>query len=417
MRFGEPDDLRAIQYNDSALMFALARSSVGVSRSSFPQAEIWTYQTIDADLYYILVSRGGSYRIGRSEDLLPVALRNPTGPGRRQADLRQLGLLAMRSVYDQLATLSMEYGTAWSDVTSALDQTSSPYENPGGAVSTIQRRLGVRETEWEIRRREAEPPSRSRVLLDTPEAPYDADAVRFRTPDGTTRIDLTWQLRREAVTRWTQEHRLTGTVVENARSSDRQLIAIQTQEISQGQVEGDELVSPVTVSVPCLQAPCAPSVQLDLYAQDLAEGQRTLVGISVWNVTPTQPLPTSGLVLSDLLPIDAIRNVPHVRSGVVPGTPLSLYLEAYGLSTRSGDARVYIEYDVIRRRLGSLLRRTREVPASRDLRLLIRGATTKQYVILATSDWAEADEVEVIVRVRDERTGEMAERSRTFEVL
>ena len=415
VRYGAPDSMRRIRFNNAALVVALARVPVGVQRSSFPKNEVWIYKELGQDLWYILVEENGVYRSSRSSDLLPLALRNATGPGRRQQEIRTVALLAMETIYDQLATLSMEYGTAWSEVSAAVNQTASPYANPGSAINRIQRQLGVQEGEWEQRRVELEPPSRSRIEDETPPAPFVADAARFREADGTTRIALAWQLDHGRSVVDDQAYTLIGTVVVDPQTSGRRMAGGQIQALTAEQVRGDAFTPPATADVACDRAPCSVNVQFDLQAGGVPGGP--LVGVSVWDVPVTGTLPRDGFVMSDLQPFDAVRNVPYVRPDVVPGTPLSVYFETYGFGREVEVSQVYVEYEVVRRRLGSLLRRTREVPTSGDVRLNVRGETTEQFVILETSDWAGADEVEVLVRVRDERTGATAERTRTFAVL
>ena len=415
VRYGAPDVVRRVRFDDAAFVLALARAQVGIQRSAFPRNEVWVYRRLGDDVWYILVDENGVYRSSRSADLLPIALRNATGPGQRQRELRTVALLAMQTIYDQLATLSMEYGAAWSEVSAAVNQTNSPYANPGSAVNMIQRRLGVQEGEWEQRRTAREPASRSLVEDEATPAPYVADLARFRERGGATRIALAWQFDAGGVGADAGPHTLAGTVVTDPQTSTRRAAGAQIQAFSAEQVRGDAFAPPATASVLCDRAPCSVNVQFDLRAGATPGGP--LVGVSVWDVPAVVPLPREGFVMSDLQPFDPVRNVPYVRPGVAPGTPLSVYFETYGFGRAVRVSQVHVEYEVVRRRLGSLLRRTREAPTSGDVRLNVRGESTEQFVILETSDWEGADEVEVVVRVRDERTGATAERSKTFAVL
>ena len=136
----------------------------------------------------------------------------------------------------------------------------------------------------------------------------------------------------------------------------------------------------------------------------------------MWAVPPQDPLRSDGMEISDLRPVEAARDAPFVGRAVSAGTPLSLYFEVYGFEGETGRSRVHVEYEVVRRRNGSLLRRTREVPSSGDLRLTVRGSRTEQFLILDTTDWAGSDEVDVRIVVRDEQTGGSVERTRTFDV-
>ena len=414
VRYGTPDSIRRIRFDDAALVLALARAQVGIRPSSFPQNEVWTYKELGEDLWYILVNTNGVYRSSRSSDLLPLALRNATGQGRRRRELREVALLAMQTVYDQLATLSMEYGEAWSEVSAAVNQTASPFRNPSAAVNAIQRQLGVREGEWEQRRAVLEPASRSRLEDEVSPAPYVAGFARFRDGDGATRVALAWQFDARHLVGLGRPHTLVGTVVTDPQTAGRRTETVEIQGLTAEHLRGEKFLAPTTASVPCERAPCSINVQFDL--REGASPDGPLVGVSVWDVPVVAPLPRMGFVMSDIQPFDAVRNVPYVRPDVEPGTPLSVYFETYGFDREVDLSRVYIEYDVVRRRLGSLLRRTREVPTTRDVRLTVRGETTEQFVILDTTDWEGADEVEVTVRLTDERTRASVERSRTFRV-
>ena len=416
VRFGAPTVARQLTFNATDLLTGMGRASVGVSRSSFPDNEVWTYGAIDETMIYVLIGQNGVYRLGQTEDLLPSTLRNVTGRGRRELARARVALLAMRYIYRELATTSIEYGNAWGETDSILEGTASPFGNPGSAALTIQRDLSVREAERGRERARREPPSTSGVVAQTPPVVYGADVARFLGPDGGTRLDLVWQLRDGPYPPLVSGGVLAGSVVERPGTFEQSVAAPVSQALTPAQVEGADYVPPVLAAVACGSGPCVPAVQLGLFAVD-AEGRPVeRIGTSVWRLPPQVPLRSSGFEMSDLRPMDAARNEPFVGESVPVGLPLSLYFEAYGFEGGADRSRVYIEYEVVRRQLGNLLRRTREVPSTGDLRLLIDGDRTQQYVILDTSDWAGADEVEVRVLTRDERTGEVVERSRTFRV-
>lgn len=416
VRFGAPQVARRLGFDTSGLVFGLSRLNVGISRQSFPDNEIWTYGSIDAAMIYVLIAQNDVYQIRQTEDLLPSSLRNVTGPGERQQALRQAALLAMRYIYGELATTSIEYGNAWGDTAEVLERTSSPFRNTNTSVLAIQRGVSVREAELARKRELNEPPSVSQVATQTPAIAYESDAARFLNGDGQTRLDLVWGIRTGLYADLTGPAVLTASVVEQPGTPQQTVSTVVTQSLALGQADIADYASPASASVVCGVGSCAPAVQLSLFAADV-EGQPVeRLGTSVWRVVGREPLRPDGLEMSDIRPFNPVQNEPLLASSVVPGSPISVYFEAYGLENSGGSSQIAIEYEVIRRRQGSLLRRTQETPTSGDLLLVNRGATTEQYLILRTADWEGADEVDVRITVRDVRTGEAVERERTFRV-
>ena len=414
VRYGAPTRRQSLRFDDSRLVFGMSRAAVGVSRSSFLENEVWTYPAIDETMTYILVKRGDQYRQGRVADLLPPSLRTVIGQGQRQIELNEVALLAMQYVYSRLATSSMEYGNALGDVEAALERTALPLSNVQSAVLNIQRRVSLREGEREALRAVRAPASVSRVRADAAPVPYVSEAVRYRSPDGTTWLSLAWHLTPSEGA--DAPLLLVGSVVTDPLTADRQTTQVLSQEVSADQATGVEYLAPVVGDADCLPQRCGPNVQLDLFLRTDDGGVGERVGTSVWQVRAGGPLRTEGLEMSDIRTIDPIRNEPVVEPSIVAGTPISVYFEAYGFKGGANASRVKIDYEVVRRRRGALLRRSRETPTSGQLRLVLRGTTTEQFVILDTSDWADADEVDVRIQVRDERTGETVERARTFVV-
>ena len=414
VRFGAPQVARQLNFDTSELVLGMSRLSAGITRQSFPDNEVWTYGSIDETMVYIMTARNDVYRIGQARDLLPASLRNVSGRGQRGQMMLQVALLAMRYIYGELATTSMVYGNAWGDTASMLEETNTPFRNMNTAITAVQRSVSLRETEQTRERTAREPASVSRVEMQTPAVNYVADATRFLNANGKTRLELIWGVQppSEAL----EAAVLTGSVVEQPGTPQQAVTTTISQSLTQAQLRGVDYAPPSGAVVTCTDYPCTPSVQISLYAAD-PEGQPVeRVGTSVWRVEGSEPLRSEGLEMSDLRPFDPVQNKPMLGLSVEPGMPLSVYFEAYGFEDRAGSTRVTVEYEVVRRRSGSFLRRTRETPSSGDLRLFDRGTTTEQYLILRTADWDDADEVEVRITVRDERTGEAVQRSRTFQV-
>ena len=413
VRFGSPTTRLKLTFDTPDLVRSMITENVGVTPSSFADNEIWGYGGIDQSMVYVLVDRGGAYRSGSVGDLFPSQLRSISGTGRRLNQLRRLALMSMRYAYGELATLALEYGGAWVEATSALEEYRSPISDPRSAVRTIQRELAQQEDRLFRVREKREPASYSRLDQSTQPVPFVGAMARFLEPDGQTNMLVGWALREMRLKDDEGGVGLVGSVL-GTGDDDRTVSYLQT--LSRDQVLEFEHAPPTVATVPCGQSECAPVVQIDLYEQSLDGALGPRIGTSVWDV-PTRPLlKASGLEMSDIWPIEAARGAPFVAASVRPGTPLSLYFEAYGFEGGARPSRVHVEYEVTRRRRGSLLRRTRETPSAGDLRLSVRGTATEQFVILETSDWEGSDEVEVRVSVRDERTQAEVERTVTFEV-
>ncbi len=410
VRFGAPALAFTLTFDETELVMTMAELALGVTPRSFRRNEVWTYEDGDDARVYVLVGEGSRYRLGQIEDLFPASLQRVVGTGRRQEGLQRLSLLAMQYAYGELATTVIEYGRAWSDASDALDRMTSPL--PGGPTDArrVQAEIGRREAVYGRQRAEREGPSRSRVAESTVQVPFRSAAARVLGDGGRTELRLAWRLDgSENVPMDAQA--LVGTVVCRSGMPERSVEAVYVQSFSLG---SDALGTTATDT----RAPCVDglAVQLDLFSQTAGGTLGERLATSVWEVGAREPLRESGLEMSDLWPVESATEQPILETDIDPGVPLSLYFEAYGFQGGGGRSQVTIEYDVIRRQNGSLLRRSREVPSSGKLRLVVRGTTTEQYVILDTSDWADADEVEVRVLVRDEQTGETVERMRTFTV-
>jgi len=130
------------------------------------------------------------------------------------------------------------------------------------------------------------------------------------------------------------------------------------------------------------------------------------------------------LEMSDLKPLRVAGSVdeldtapPYPHAVLTPEIGLALYFEVYHLTFGSDDQTHYsLAYEVARRKKGGLLRRDRTTLTSAQTRYTGQRRTAHETILL---DWGEvkgARELEVIVRVTDETTGQMVERSLSFDV-
>lgn len=412
VRFGAPSLAFTLTFDETELVMTMAELALGITPRSFRKNEVWTYEDGDDSRVYVLVGEGRRYRLGQIEDLFPASLRRVIGTGRRQEGLQRLSLLAMQYAYGELATTTVEYGQAWSNASDAFDQMTSPISGGPSQARRVQAEIDRREAVYGRRRAEREGPSRSRIAESTPRVPFRSAAARVLGGGGQTELRLAWRLDTSKDVP-ADARSLVGTVVCRSGVPERTVEAVYVQSLPLGSTSED--VGPTASDI---RAPCVDGleVQLDLFSQTAGGALGERLATSVWEVGAREPLRGAGLEMSDLWPVEAATEQPILRTDIESGIPLSLYFEAYGFQGSGGRSRAVITYEVIRRQKGSFLRRSREVRSTGELRLIVRGTTTEQYVILDTSDWADADEVEVRVLVRDEQTGGTVERTLTFTV-
>ena len=410
VRFGPPQSAFRLSFDDSDLIRVMTDMNVGVTPASFRDNEVWVYPDQPEPRTYVLAEQAGTYSTGGVEDLFPASLRRVTGLGQRREDLKRLSLLAMQYAYGKLATLSLDYGAAWSSASAALDRIASPIAPDRTLARGTQARASQRELEYADRRIEREPPSQGRVTEGVPLVPFAGSWARFRSEQGGTIVRLAWEHQADTEASLA----LSGTVVCAPGTRERSIEATVIQRLPSS--EPTEVISEcVSSQVPMRSTGLA--VQLDLFDRttDGFLGER--LATTVWEIGDVRALHPTELEMSDLWPLDASRDRPLAARSIEAGAPLSLYFEAYGFKGRLDRSRISIEYEVVRRRNGSLLRRTREIATTSSVRLYIQGTQTEQFVVLDTTDWQGADVVEVAVSLTDTGAGTTMTRTVVFDVL
>ena len=452
VRFGPPERTDEVHLDAGEFARYVPDLVTAFRPSEVPQNEVWAYPSLDRTATFLFVSRDdGAYRLGTPEDLLPRSLRGGTGSGERGRRRAEALLLALDTIYRQLAHYSPRYhGLALdvSDYTSVIDMAyreqafavaevnrqgrggadlsqsvlgdmASPAEimssgldqTPGVYVQTLLGESAAVAMELASEREERVPVAQSGVLRNVREVPVAFRASRFLTPTGQTRLDLDWAADAGAETD-TLYLAWTGVVQDSAFEEVERL-------------RSDLLVPPAEGAFPVQSASVALPVggrhvaaQWDLRPFERVPGGRLRpgrrVGVNAVRAGPLGPLRATGFEVSDLRPLRAVENEPYPFVRAEPGLPLSVYFEIYGLDEERGQFGV--EYAVVRRSGGRVLRRSRqEVEAEGQLRSRAVGGRSAQYLILNTTGWAGADEVEVQVVVTS-RAGERVERSVRFVV-
>lgn len=472
VRLGEPARRRPIDYFTPELVRRIQalREASGnnllVSPSSFAPAEIWYYHGREP-YHYLFVREGRRVRIGEVTDLVPQHLRSAidrTGRGAAKADVL---LEVFRTVYEQLAPYDLNYVQRLYDVSTYLGQMEELVTQQGHEVAeqgliaahrradyaaALQRGggpVGARTPDVMARnlletarredhllarqREERAPPARSAVLDGIEPFGVAARVVRFLERDGTTRAEILWaplpgaiplgtdlvRAAREAGYGGWADLVVRTSLVRRPGHEDRRTEEIHLHTIPAATVAAEEPLAPQTLVAAGLRPGDELAVQWDVHLARL-EGREPRMGprarVAVLRTEALELLHGDGrLEMSDLKPVLGPTHVPVPFERVRTDQPLALYFEGYGL-TFGADDQVHfaVEYEVTLRREGGLLRRTREETTAGNLLSTIRGTRTEQYLILNPGAWAGASEVEVVVTLRDESTGEEVARRVRF---
>ena len=445
-----------------------------VEPSDFADNEVWVYEGAGraGDTHsFLFIGEGGRYRIGQTVDLIPSRLRGGfdrnTGRGGAKADIV---MEALRTIYRQLSTESMSFGQRYGDVEgylsememlrsrtasknrarsfgrqgdnitsrsdySAVAQASGTGDATGGTPPDIAVRSALetarREDEVIRAQREADLPAQRSGVLDRIEPfPVSARFTRFLDGDGSTRLEIDWAALpgalalgadaraavralglgdyRDAVVR--------ASLVRRPGGAGRRVERAEFVTVPEADAGYADLGEAHTLTAREEGGALDVAVQWDQYVAVLAPDSVALgprARVAVVRVETPAPLRADGLEVSDLRPLRTADREPYPYDRVVAGEPVSVYFEVYGLEPFGG--RFTVEYEVTQRQRGSIFRRDREETSGGRLVSRVQDGRAEEYLILDTSRWAEADEVDVTVRVTAGPTGRV-ERTVRFEV-
>ena len=445
-----------------------------VEPSDFADNEVWVYEGagVEGDTYsFLFVGEGRDYRVGQTVDLIPSRLRvgfdRNTGRGGAKADIV---MEALRTIYRQLSTESMSFGERYGDVEgylsememlrsrtasknrarsfgrqgdnitsrsdySAAAQASGTGDPSGGRPPDLAVRSALetarREDEVIRAQREAGlPAQRSRVLDRIEPFPVSVRFSRFLDADGATRLDVDWAALPGALALGADaraavralglgDHHdavVRASLVRRPGGAGRRVEHVEFVSVLEADAGYPEASRAYTVATREEGGALDVAVQWDQYVarllpDSIALGPRARV--AVVRVEAPAPLRADGLEVSDLRPLRTADREPYPYDRVVAGEPVSVYFEVYGLEPFGG--RFTVEYEVTQRQRGSIFRRDREETSGGRLVSRVQDGRAEEYLILDTSRWAEADEVDVTVRVTAGPSGRV-ERTVRFEV-
>ncbi len=431
VRYGEPERITEITFDDPVLIDAVFQPGVSVSPSDFPDNEFWRYLNINRDAYFLFIQRGNHYQRGTTTDLIPSALRASIGQsGRGQVKSKML-LAVIRSIYEQLALEHPNFGPRYADVDqwwmahhdTGWLRNRDPIENAkiitgAGGLSResdqptqdLNRPIAVYAQEIimnaDVQDQVASyhlektiPASTSRVLKVFPPFTVSMRHARFLKSDGTTTTEIYWHPELDSyslVSDTTGVEYIIQTYL--AHQGDDYETIKSVNEVVRVQI--DPSVEAMTIPVRTIEI----DQLTDLYHlaiqwnqhQIMLEGNRGQHQVSSMRIDSLTALDASGMTLemSDLKPIVSAgfdHSFPWPHFWIHSEMNFGLVFEIYHLTYGPEDVTSYsITYDVSRKRGRST---STSLESEGDSRMV------KEEILLELGD--KTGEIEVTVTVKD----------------
>jgi len=441
LRLGEPEWIR------SPYSLTLALSS-GASNGLFVRPEIWGYPSVsDAAVYLFARGVGGMEEVSVRE-LLPVGLQ--TGPSLARDG--ETGLIA-QGLFDLLRPVAFavpEYADVWDRAARYLDEVAlaSDGARPGFLPPdpTLVDLLDVDRVDREFRRRRAAevPTTRTQAAGNAPGLAVDTRPLRFRQPDGSTRVELVWTLPPGALSvspvEWAtlsslaDADRVTGLDVSlTTFDADYEAVGYGQERLAVGAEAADEGLAPRVLQV----RPLPPGGSLALGVE--ARFGDVVARRAVVRADTLAPLRLAGFEVSDALPVTLPAEqlaadpneltladyLPFAVTGgsLRRGDPLAVVFEVYGLTPGvDGLARYAVAYDLTtegpRGGLAGLFGGRRERRAASALTMETEGGRVREAVAVDLSALRpDDDRVTLELRVTDEATGATVTRSLPLRIV
>ena len=469
VRLGAPARRTEVPFTDLNFLQEVFRSGVPLDRSAFPENEIWTYSHIDDAGKYLFVSKNGTYTLGTAADLLPELLRGPFSSSGRSQNIAYSSQAAIRHIYEHLSMKYNDRGSVYDGVMEwfAFQESQRSLSNMrdnlgrGTAVRTVGYGSGARRVYRSPSNGWPSGAARNSVRSIREQERIFAEVRRESMPAVFTGVDTTVERLpiRMRAGRFLDEEGNTETVVDWGGSALRDTLAgmgpfrlelttvqykgggqdTTTQWPSITQLPPEQEARPVwSTRLPGakgkrLQA----AFQWDLYSGSPPDSS-TVRGRQIRRIDTLRALsadPTR-LEMSDLrpmvlpqMPVEEADRIPDAATpypfrSVPAGTPLLLSFEVYHLTYGEQDRTQYtVEYELLRREerggLLGLFLDDRETRTSTASTYAGTSRRTDEYILL---DWGsdppeEPQPVTVTVRVTDETTGQVVERSINFRLL
>ena len=463
LRLGPPYKKTSVDFDDARYRRRVLNQTVAVSGASFPDNELWIYPHVSRSAQYLFIERRRDrYQLGEPMDLVPSTMKNgltPSGRGQRKGAAL---VRTMDVIYRQLALYHIDYSSRYTDAANYASQldaqafTGRPAGFGGQSPSVFAQSALMRDRteEWHVARRRAKtvPRTSSNILRDAPVLPLAVRQARFLEPDGTTRTEVYWSARTEALApprralktfdkepgEWPETYLLAATITQKGADYRLRTSSRKRHLVAAGDAG---ILLPQTYTVRGDTSCFHLAVQWDEYllydAEDPARMGPHLKSITYRADSLSALNPDDGaLEMSDLKPLlapsdtaaaseepapDLTEAPPFPFTRLTPKTPLALYFEVYHLARGpDGQTRYTVAYDVARRTkragLTGLLRGDETQRTSTESTRTGQRRATDEYILLDLRPWDRPGQLEITVRITDEVTGQTAERTVAFEM-
>ena len=460
IRFGPPGRTSETRLNPFDLGQSFTNTTRGIRTNlsttvpSFRRNEFWVYPSVDRQAQFLFVEHArGEYRIGSVHELIPTYLRTPRYARLRlkilERVLRDLSLyhpLTYSAWYEEVAgyLTDLELG----EISAQLDRLSGspglrvPLRFAPRGLSLYYMGHHVMEERRSIRNRnERIPAAFFDDYGDVEPVSMALRTARFLNSDGSTRVELYWTAPtsefadanrrlngadREDLHDFMVEMNVTEFSDTSSRLSQRRV----RSRIEDVRLDDGGVVYPQTYVHERVTDSNRLAVQWDVFVLPGAEEspRHSKVATAVARLDSLATLVSDRRILemSDLKPIlvDPLGSLdgPVFPGGVLtPDLALGLEFEIYHLTFGADDRTRYtITYELEREEALSFRTRALQVPESRTITASTRyeGQTSKdeQTISLDLSEWDTPGRLRVLVRVRDEVSGQEVERSLAFDL-
>jgi GWxTD domain-containing protein len=438
VKYGAPTRVRAVNFADADLLRSYLRDGLPIRTSDFPDNEIWIYDHLGRSGVFLFVegNTGEGYGLGSVNDLMPRQLRNRGVTGSARADVyASAALRTLRFAFSQLALYHTAYSSRfdtvsdqvnWQEERATINRlggrhhgTVVGFDAPARLLENALSR-NDREDRNLIARRTATLPSEY-ADVDRGQVAVAMRIIRRMEPDGRTRLHIFWRSDRDS---YATCIRGSGEVPDDGRL---RLVATGPGHRSQS------IISDQSVGGLPWQSVVRDTVFLDETAVDLAlqydglgEFSAVCSGVARWGELPLLDVRAEGVELSDLLPFEledllATRArlsterfsdadfQPIVSNSLGSEEGLGVYFEVY-TATDLDDAFI-LEYEINKTMPGGILRRSRSSQSIYQARQTAIDQRLSAAFLVDRAEWAEARDVEVVVRITNLETGGTAERT------
>lgn len=443
IRLGPPAHATTVRFNASRVL-TLIRTSPILSRGDFPDNEYWVYPHVGEHAKYLFVKRGGRWQIGTAFDLVPRFFQvglSSSERGRERAE--GLGIL-LEEIFSQLGTVDVDYGPWYQE---AFDATAVSLS---GSMTSRMRQVMTQGREYEAQQafdREQSVPRTVAAIADaSEELPVDVRVARFLDEDGTTRTDIYWAPKPNALyvpgreddhpayEAWNR-YLLLFAAVQHGPAFEREALHYKRYVLRQTE-DGRATIGPQRYTVSGdseryhLRLQWQQHIARRSATEGMAVGPRVKVqAVRFDSLTALRAAPNA-LEMSDLRPLKpgpdgAIEGAtPYPFSYWNAQEALVLYFEVYHLAFNASDRTAYtVSYEIERKTqrggIRGWLGGTEEDQTTTTATYTGTTRRATEYIVIDLDDaLAEASgTVRITVRVTDETTGQHVERTLTFDLM